>query len=666
MKKKINMKKIFGFSLAEALITLLIVCLITLASVPVLTKKKRSLTDGSHGLWICTRNSNDKYVYFDKNTSDTDINNPDTWLETGTDSCTFVPPITARNFSVTAIGGGGAGGDGVSEYVTMLSERSGSGDWSLKNYTEEKLESDYYDVLVVGGGGGGGGANNNALKDNYQGPGGGGSGSWSYGKVYLNESNTYHYEVGGGGDGGQGRYNGGWKKPRKTYWAGGGGGSSFVGKSGDVNFTANGGGGGEGMGCGGNFWGTNVCGGGAGGSGAAAGNASATLKDGNLSANAGITGQGWRSGRGGNWDLEGGKLNLPVFAPAGAGNGGNGAKYIGNGTISPLGSSGSNGAVVVGQLRKWHATGGEAGEIKNRFVSSMKDKAVITIAPIAKNGSDGGIVQFVLNDKIHANLKITAGGGKAGKSNKNLKEPEAGEDSPWSYIGGGTPGPECEGATEDKMDWVPYEYDKTVCVSKKCTSVRSDGDGNKIKMYYMSGTTKTYLPEQMEAFQPYSMHSDYKLADDASKVQLPSLLLDSYFRYMASIGVKVLFPRQCSVVESEDNEMNVSNGQINISSTFHSCYIDKDTGCYYDSNGLYYGEEECQRYKTEHITEKKYELIPGEPAHCDQAGHGKYFGAGGGGGRANSSEPVKKPDGTFKGLSGKGGNGAPGAVIIEW
>ena len=51
---KIFFSKRFGFSLAEALITLLIVCLITLASIPVLTKKKRGMSNTGHGTYMCT------------------------------------------------------------------------------------------------------------------------------------------------------------------------------------------------------------------------------------------------------------------------------------------------------------------------------------------------------------------------------------------------------------------------------------------------------------------------------------------------------------------------------------------------------------------------------------------------------------------------------------
>lgn len=61
MKNKIKPKRRFyGFSLAEALITLLIVCLITLASVPVLTERHRNKmlspnkeNTNEHGKYLC-------------------------------------------------------------------------------------------------------------------------------------------------------------------------------------------------------------------------------------------------------------------------------------------------------------------------------------------------------------------------------------------------------------------------------------------------------------------------------------------------------------------------------------------------------------------------------------------------------------------------------------
>lgn len=103
-----------AFSLAEALITLLIICIIVLASVPVITKKRRDMTEGPKGMWICTRNSQGQYVYYDNRSPKGDINNIDSWTATGTDSCTFTSGSRPYKYGITVIGGGGGGGGGQS------------------------------------------------------------------------------------------------------------------------------------------------------------------------------------------------------------------------------------------------------------------------------------------------------------------------------------------------------------------------------------------------------------------------------------------------------------------------------------------------------------------------------------------------------------------------
>lgn len=55
-----SMEKKFGFSLAEALITLLIIALITVLSAPVITKKARKREDTN--MWTFVKNKN-KYIY---------------------------------------------------------------------------------------------------------------------------------------------------------------------------------------------------------------------------------------------------------------------------------------------------------------------------------------------------------------------------------------------------------------------------------------------------------------------------------------------------------------------------------------------------------------------------------------------------------------------------
>lgn len=98
-----------AFSLAEALITLLIICIIVLASVPVITKKRRDMTEGPKGMWICTRNSQGQYVYYDNRSPKGDINNIDSWTATGTDSCTFTSGSRPYKYGITVIGGDSVG-----------------------------------------------------------------------------------------------------------------------------------------------------------------------------------------------------------------------------------------------------------------------------------------------------------------------------------------------------------------------------------------------------------------------------------------------------------------------------------------------------------------------------------------------------------------------------
>ncbi len=170
--KKIFLTKKFGFSLAEALITLLIVCLITLASIPVLTKKRRNLSaDSTHGKWICTRNSEGQTVYWSDSASSGDPNNPDTWDKTGQNYCKFVPPMNARNFAVTIAGAGGGGAS-----ATKL-EKFWTSDFAVE-YTGK------YRMVAIGAGGDAGDTGC------YKKAGGGGGGGIGYLEYNADENVT--------------------------------------------------------------------------------------------------------------------------------------------------------------------------------------------------------------------------------------------------------------------------------------------------------------------------------------------------------------------------------------------------------------------------------------------------------------------------------------------
>lgn len=180
LKKKL----IFGFSLAEALITLLVVCIITLASIPVITKKKRTY-DG-HGKWICTLNSSGQHIMW-TNGSPGDPQRPSTWSSTGKNYCEFVVPARTRNFAITAVGGGG-GGAGAEDTTDYWSS-----DFAVRYYG-------IYRFAAVGGGGQGGRANCGRS-------GGGGSGGIGYTEYDINENITQvKISKGRGGNGGS--YNG--------------------------------------------------------------------------------------------------------------------------------------------------------------------------------------------------------------------------------------------------------------------------------------------------------------------------------------------------------------------------------------------------------------------------------------------------------------------------
>lgn len=137
-----------GFSLAEALISLLIVCIVTLASVPVITKKHRERKNVSKGMYACYWNG-DQLVA--RSVINNQIKTEQTrWdAEEGRMGCVFTPPGNAKNFVVTIIGGGGGG--------------AGSGTVSgnyMKKYTEPgtfsytTTRAGLYRLLAVGGGSG--------------------------------------------------------------------------------------------------------------------------------------------------------------------------------------------------------------------------------------------------------------------------------------------------------------------------------------------------------------------------------------------------------------------------------------------------------------------------------------------------------------------------------
>ncbi|MFR1502645.1 MAG: glycine-rich domain-containing protein [Opitutales bacterium] len=139
-----------GFSMAEALITLLIICVVAIASAPVITKKHKSKVNLPHGAYACYWNDDRlvaKYV-INGTVSDGKVVYDKQEERYG---CEFNPPSNAKNFVATIVGGGGGGaGAGIQE-STNIQKYDLAGSYSFTTPI-----SGIYQILAVGAGGGGG------------------------------------------------------------------------------------------------------------------------------------------------------------------------------------------------------------------------------------------------------------------------------------------------------------------------------------------------------------------------------------------------------------------------------------------------------------------------------------------------------------------------------
>lgn len=210
---------ISGFSLAEALITLLIISIIVVTSTVMLAKNKRTEKKGyEQNKWICRLDESGTHK----------VESGVAGTGDGHGSyCEFIPPRNVSQFNVTVVGGGGGGASGTASSNSRVLTSGTS------NFIPP-VTGNYYIVLVGGGGGGGG---KNCGKDSSQ---GGGSGGVIVHQAELRSDTTYVMTVGEGAGGSDGSHSG---KTGNT--------SSFIG--GNLALYANGGKGGyaknRGWGC---------------------------------------------------------------------------------------------------------------------------------------------------------------------------------------------------------------------------------------------------------------------------------------------------------------------------------------------------------------------------------------------------------------------------------
>lgn len=180
-----------GFTLAEALLTLLIISIIVALSTAIIAKKNKKLrANNETHYWLCTRDSYEGSHIMDSNAA--------TNSSASTNSCTFEPPTGVNRFNVTVIGGGGGGASGYSSVENQQVYTSGQ-------YTvNPSFDGDYY-VILVGGGGGGGGHNWKCGNGDM----GGRSAALIADYFQLNKNTSYSLTVGLHGDGANGSHTGG-------------------------------------------------------------------------------------------------------------------------------------------------------------------------------------------------------------------------------------------------------------------------------------------------------------------------------------------------------------------------------------------------------------------------------------------------------------------------
>lgn len=167
-------KRLCGFSLSEMLITLTIIAILAVGSVPVLTKKKPKKDVINHGSYICYRTTDGTYHW-----ERTENNNKTSGTSYG--SCTFTTPTAKiKSYSVKLIGGGGGGAAGTLPKPKMI-YNSGS--------VKVDEDGEYTVALIAGGGSGGTQACGGISRA-------GGSGGYIAEDVMLYKNNTYYVTVG--------------------------------------------------------------------------------------------------------------------------------------------------------------------------------------------------------------------------------------------------------------------------------------------------------------------------------------------------------------------------------------------------------------------------------------------------------------------------------------
>lgn len=666
--KKIKFK-MPAFSLAEALITLLIVCLITLASIPVLTKKKRDVDkSGPRGMWICTRNSSGQYVYWDMQDPHGVKDDPDTWRVT--DKCSFTPPSGAARFSLTVVGGGGGGGDAQSTNVSMVKVKSGQSD-SFKPDVDG-----FYFTEVVGAGGGGGAVV--CHSDIKPAAGGGGSGAAFYGSLYLLKGATYNLYAGQEGGLGESHFHSGCNRGSNDRKRGGNGGESYFKTSGNVDTKTNiRVGGGQGA----DSTSYNKDNHAVGGTGGVAGqvlNAQYLTQSKSVVQLTGYSGENGAPRSYTRYQRpQGGKS---VAKTAEYGRGGDGARCDGRNDEQKYSQPGY---VEVSLINRYFGTGGESASPNSYFLPSIKGKIEVNIPERAESGASGGTVEaYMINNGIKGRY-FRGYGAKGGKSSKDIDAPENGAHSQITMTGGGQASPSCTESKYIPAGWGAIEMPYVKCTKVQCMVDLEPPNGNAYtieknelilsKNINGAGTRITPAGFGSVSYNGSTITAPVHIDEDKKPIYVDTLirrtsrtLCESYLKdtlklyyYYTGIGHRIQSLGACTQYFPEENigDKRAEDPEQAEFAVYDNASEIYNQYCFRDSNITY--KKVCTDEQQYSKTITGYHSATYTPAYCSaeqQGGNGKMYGAGGGGGFASETPNV----------ASKGGKGAYGAVIIEW
>lgn len=205
MNRKKLLERIVGFTLAEVLITMIVIVLMTLASVPVIKKTKEFRTyNNDKNSWVAmyepvgvdpsTGKINEELVVYIDGAKPSDMSGHITTDADGNEQAIFTPPEGVNKFHVTVVGGGGGGAAGVSVPGTSKLFFSGN---NATEFTFMPPNDGVYRIIAIGGGGGGAGGA--VACDGTSGNSGGGV----IATANLKKNARYGVIVGQGGYGGE-------------------------------------------------------------------------------------------------------------------------------------------------------------------------------------------------------------------------------------------------------------------------------------------------------------------------------------------------------------------------------------------------------------------------------------------------------------------------------